>query len=148
MSWYDARRAEQDAKYAEANEQRARVFPPNSTTANVAVYAAPAMYEGNDKMDRYGYDDETTTTTTPQRKSSVQYNLDEVFKQLDRLAENIDSMSVRLSDVLLPSPTAGRGENEDSVQANSNLGSKLNAVAYRLQDYNQRLMGLTEAVDL
>lgn len=127
-----------------------RQHPFNSTTANVAVYAAPAMFEGNNNMDMHGLRDYDDDTTTPRQKSksSVQYNLEEVFKQLDRLAENIDSMSVRLSDVLVPSPTAGRSENEDSVQANSNLGSKLNAVAYRLQDYNQRLMGLTEAVDL
>lgn len=143
MNWYDARRAEQDAKYAEANEQRVRVFPPNSTTANVAVYAAPAMYEGNDKMDRYGYDDETTT---PESKSTIFVNLDLLSNELEKLHSHVDRLNSKLSPVLMPVPSAS---NEKAREAsNSALADRLSSLIISVEDLNAKVRSLTETVDL
>lgn len=89
----------------------------------------------------------TEMPQAPKNPSSVYINLDESFRQLDQLVENIEYLNVRLSDVLTPMPGKPTSS-DDSVEASSNLGSKINAIAYRLQEYNQRLAYLAASVDL
>lgn len=148
MNWYDARRAEQDAKYAEANEQRVRVFPPNSTTANVAVYAAPAMYEGNDKMD-YGTDyDRREDADTPASISTVLNNLDILANELERTHNSVDKLYSKLSPVLMPTPSASDGNKKAREASNSALADRLSSLIISVEDLNAKVRSLTETVDL
>lgn len=130
-----------------------RRHSPNSTTANVAAYAAPAMYSRIEvNMDMHGLrsfeDDYEGETSNPASNSTVLNNLDILANELERTHNSVDKLYSKLSPVLMPTPSASDGNKKAREASNSALADRLSSLIISVEDLNSQVRSLTEAVDL
>lgn len=124
MSWYDARRAEQDAKYEKENN-----------------------------MDLHGLNDMTEyaspNRTAKDSQSSLQDNIDRCTGQLQRLEDLIATLNSRTSMVQKqPNDGLDCGGQARSEPGASEYANRVGMIWYRLEDLNEKLAVIVDRLDL